>query len=226
MSSAREAFLSRVREALAAGTQPGTPKSIPARENIGYQGGGPDPVERFVAELKALGGHPWVVHSPDEVSSKIVEILRPFSPRKVLLGQGGVLDSLDLENELAVLGCKFQKVSALDEDNWKEKMFPADAGISKVDYLIAESGSIVLKAATGEPRALSLLPPVYIAVAQLSQLLPDLFDVFAAEKPQNGHAPSCLTFITGPSKTGDIELRLVTGVHGPGEVHVVLVREA
>jgi L-lactate dehydrogenase complex protein LldG len=78
-----------------------------------------------------------------------------------------------------------------------------------------------------DPRSVGLLPPVHIAVAQRRQLLPDLFDLFAAYSA-NGtlpSLPSCLSVITGPSKTGDIELRLVTGVHGPGEVHVVLACE-
>ena len=75
-----------------------------------------------------------------------------------------------------------------------------------------------------QPRSLSLLPPLHIAVAHQSQILPDLFDLF--ETPlwtERGGLPSCLSLITGPSKTGDIELRLVTGVHGPGEVHVILI---
>src|SRR2546423_674398 len=75
----------------------------------------------------------------------------------------------------------------------------------------------------------SRLPPVHIAVAARAQLLPDLFDLFAVCKPappqddEPDRLPACLTLITGPSKTGDIELRLVTGVHGPGVVYVILV---
>jgi L-lactate dehydrogenase complex protein LldG len=114
-----------------------------------------------------------------------------------------------------------QLVSATSRDTF----FAADLGISGVDHLIAETGSIALLTQPSEPRSLSLLPPIHIAVAETSQLLPDLFDLFepALWQQRPGGVPSCLSLITGPSKTGDIELRLVTGVHGPGEVHVVLV---
>src|SRR5262249_37754275 len=106
-----------------------------------------------------------------------------------------------------------------------DTLFAADIGISGVAYLIAETGSVVAATAADEPRALTLLPPVHIAVADRSQLLPDLFDLFKHFASQQSPAalPSCLTIITGPSKTGDIELKLVTGVHGPGELHVVLL---
>ena len=93
-----------------------------------------------------------------------------------------------------------------------------------MDYLIAETGTVVVTARPEEPRSLSLLAPVHVAVAEETQLLPDLFDLFAESEWRGpGGAPSCVTLIMGPSKTGDIELRLVTGVHGPGEIHVVLV---
>jgi L-lactate utilization protein LutB len=104
-----------------------------------------------------------------------------------------------------------------------KEWFAAELGLSGVDYLIAETGSVVLASRPEQPRSLSLLPPVHIAVAQRRQLLPDLFDLFAVLGARGEDLPAGLTIITGPSKTGDIELRLVTGVHGPGEVHVVVI---
>jgi L-lactate dehydrogenase complex protein LldG len=92
-----------------------------------------------------------------------------------------------------------------------------------VDYLIAETGSVVLASRNEQPRSVSLLPPVHVAVAHRRQLLPDLFDLFSQLDLQKIGFPSNLSIITGPSKTGDIELRLVTGVHGPGEIHVVVI---
>ena len=80
---------------------------------------------------------------------------------------------------------------------------------------------MIMLAKPDQPRTASLLPPVHIAIADRSQILPDLFDLYERLDPLQ--MPSCVTHITGPSKTGDIELKLVTGVHGPGEVHVIVV---
>ncbi len=116
-------------------------------------------------------------------------------------------------------------VADLSSASARDVFFGADVGISNVAQLIAETGSVVMATGPGEPRALSLLPPVHIAVADPGQLLDDLFDLFDLFSPlarPEKLPPSCLTLITGPSKTGDIELKLVTGVHGPGEIHVVL----
>ena len=109
-----------------------------------------------------------------------------------------------------------------------EQFFAADVGVTGADFLVAETSSIVVRARPDEPRSLSLLPPVHIVVAERSQLVPDLFDLFellADGRHEDGSPilPSGIAIITGPSKTGDIELKLVTGVHGPGEVQVVLI---
>jgi L-lactate utilization protein LutC len=121
-------------------------------------------------------------------------------------------------------GTGLEIVSVSSGAEKRDDFFAAEAGISGVDYLIAETGSLVLLSRPEQPRSLSLLPPLHIAVARREQILPDLFDLFDSRLwTEKDGLPSCLSLITGPSKTGDIELRLVTGVHGPGEVHVVLI---
>ena len=76
-------------------------------------------------------------------------------------------------------------------------------------------------------RSLSLLPPVHIAVAQANHIVPTLADYLlllqSAGADLQHHLTSCVSFITGPSRTGDIELTLTIGVHGPGELHVVIL---
>jgi L-lactate dehydrogenase complex protein LldG len=147
-------------------------------------------------------------------------LLQERGVRRVLLGRGPFLDDLNLAARLRALGMEVAAVDTLTTPEAKDILFAAEAGISAVHALIAETGSVVVTAAPAEPRSLSLLPPLHIVVAGQRQLVPDLFDLF-----ESGNAtalPSCLALITGPSKTGDIELRLVTGVHGPGELHVVL----
>ena len=223
MTDARERFLGRVREALAARGQPGQAKAIPPRGAIGYQGAGPDPVERFCEELTAAGGRPHRANDRAAAVAIICEIVKQTSSKRILLGQGNFIDSLDLASALGRCGADGVRAGDLAAGSNREQLFGADLGITGVRAAIAETGSLALASGPDEPRSFSLLPPIHIAVVERSQLVADLFDLsdlFPGPWPE---LPSCLSLITGPSKTGDIELRLVTGVHGPGEVHVVLV---
>ena len=93
------------------------------------------------------------------------------------------------------------------------------AGVSQALYGLADTGSVVLAASPGEPRARSLLPAVHVSLLPEDRILPGLAELFEAV----GDAlPSALAIVTGPSRSADIEQQLVVGVHGPGEVHVVL----
>lgn len=97
-------------------------------------------------------------------------------------------------------------------------------GITACDALIAQTGSILLTARSGGGRALSVLPPYHVVVATADQLLPDLpaaFELLDAKYREN--YPSFATFITGPSRTGDIERILVLGAHGPRDLTVILI---
>jgi len=98
-------------------------------------------------------------------------------------------------------------------------------GITACDALVGQTGSILLTARSGGGRALSVLPPHHLVIAQADQLVPDLpaaFDLLSARYGEN--YPSFMTFITGPSRTGDIERILVLGAHGPKNLTVILIR--
>jgi L-lactate dehydrogenase complex protein LldG len=94
------------------------------------------------------------------------------------------------------------------------------AEISEASYGLADTGSVVLASSPTEPRARSLLPPVHVSLLREERVLAGLAELFEA---LGGELPSALAIVTGPSRSADIEQQLVVGVHGPGEVHVVLV---
>ncbi|MCK4342315.1 MAG: LUD domain-containing protein [Phycisphaerae bacterium] len=103
-----------------------------------------------------------------------------------------------------------------------ETLFNADAAITGVLAAIAETGTFVCASGASSARGSSLIPPVHIALLSAAQIVGDLFDYFDQLDPKDG-LPANVNLITGPSKTADIEGILVTGVHGPGAVHVVLL---
>jgi L-lactate dehydrogenase complex protein LldG len=94
-----------------------------------------------------------------------------------------------------------------------------EAGVSQALYGLADTGSVVLAASPEEPRARSLLPFVHVSLLEESRILPGLAELFEAV---GADLPSALAIVTGPSRSADIDQHLVVGVHGPGEVHVVL----
>jgi L-lactate utilization protein LutC len=214
----RDAFLARVRQAVAQGNQAGAVPPLPERGTVGYQGAGSDAVACFREAFSAAGGFFHAVPDAGSAILRVLDIAQTRSAHRVLLGGNPFLDTLPLHSALTAAGLEVRRAGEAS----REETFAADLGISSVDYLIAETGSLALATRPDQPRSLSLLPPLHIVVAHPGQIVPDLFDLLTPTRWPAG-LPTSLTLITGPSKTGDIELRLVTGVHGPGEVHVVLL---
>jgi L-lactate dehydrogenase complex protein LldG len=217
----RQAFLDRVRSAVREGNQVGNTPPLPDRGTVGYQGAGAEPAKRFAEMLEAAGGFGHLVSGEQAASATLLELVQRLRPRRVLLGGETILARLKIAEKLSDLGCEIVPAIELIAPGGRDRCFSADLAITGVDYLIAETGSMIMLAKPVQPRTASLLPPVHIALADRSQILPDLFDLYERLDPQQ--MPSCITHITGPSKTGDIELKLVTGVHGPGEVHVIVI---
>lgn len=223
----RDAFLSHVRRAAAAGRT----YRIHARHDItramGYADHCDDLVAEYVSEVAKAGGDPVVVASHAAACEEIAGIFRQYEPRSALCWRHPVLDRLRLAEFLArhnVERIDSAELSELPFDDRRGRILAADIGITSAAYAVAETGSLVMAHDRGNERVASLLPPVFIAVVERGQIVADLFDAFdrfAAQVP--GDLPSNITLITGPSKTGDIESKLVTGVHGPGKWHVVIV---
>jgi L-lactate dehydrogenase complex protein LldG len=99
-----------------------------------------------------------------------------------------------------------------------------DAGLTECDALVAQTGSVLVSATGAGGRALSVLPPHHVVLARRSQVVPDLTTALQrAQEKYKGGWPSFLSFITGPSRTGDIERVLVLGAHGPKKLTILLI---
>jgi L-lactate dehydrogenase complex protein LldG len=102
------------------------------------------------------------------------------------------------------------------------EMENCDAGVTECDALIAQTGSVLVTGRSAGGRALSVLPPHHVVLARRNQLLADLPAAFALLEQNYGqNYPSFIGFITGPSRTGDIERILVLGAHGPKKLTIL-----
>ncbi len=224
----REQFLARVGDAAAAGRAYRVHIDPHLPEHVGYAGGGDDLPAKLAAEITGVGGQAIVVDDLDTARAELVALLEKYQPRQALCWDHPLLDRLGLTQILAERGIASDDhavLAALTPQERRERIVAADIGITSASYAIAETGSLAMLAGPGRDRMASLLPPIHIAIIERAQILPDLFDLFTRLKDAGyDNLPSNLAFITGPSKTGDIEMTLTTGVHGPGVWHVIVVR--
>lgn len=125
-----------------------------------------------------------------------------------------LLKELEVEGQLGKLGVEMVSPNAN-----KFEMAGCDLGITEAEYLLPETGTMVLKSSTEKPRGVSLLPRTHLAIVRPAALRADLHQVFAEAKDNH-----YLVFITGPSRTSDIELTVTLGVHGPKSLFVWMLK--
>jgi L-lactate dehydrogenase complex protein LldG len=109
-----------------------------------------------------------------------------------------------------------------DREELRDLCATANVGITSADYVLADTGTLVMLSSPREARMISLLPPAHIAVVPRGRILTGLDELFSL-LPHPAEATSSMVLITGPSRTADIEQILVRGVHGPGLLTVVVV---
>lgn len=176
--------------------------------------------ERFRHELTQLGGEVVLARSREEARSALLAELRR-AERVVAWTQSELSErsGLELSDLWRSLGDRLREPSASD---FRAALVTADVGVTGVDYAIAETGTLVLSASAGRPRGVSLAPRLHIALVAERQLVGRRRATWPKSSTE---MPSALLFITGPSRTSDIENDLSIGVHGPARVLAILVPE-
>ena len=100
-------------------------------------------------------------------------------------------------------------------------------GVTAADFCVADTATLVLRTRPGQPRSMSLVPSIHIAVITADRIVADLKELYAllhwGDPDGKPDLTTCMTFVTGPSKTADIEATLVHGAHGPRAVTLVII---
>lgn len=172
-----------------------------------------DPVALFVERATAVGVQVMKDSAQTWIASAVEE-LRKRRVRSVALWDDPLLSPL-----AAALQTDGIEV-VLPDRHTTDRLAHVDAGITTADAAIALSGTLLLTCDRRRPRSTSLLPPLHMAVLPADRIVPTLGHLF---QDVSRLLPSALTFVTGPSRTADIELTPVKGVHGPVEVVVYLL---
>jgi L-lactate dehydrogenase complex protein LldG len=153
----------------------------------------------------------------EELLSRLTAFLKTNQCQKIALPVSPLLDRLQIAAQL--------KAAGFDARRWDEMtlddLYEYDCGVTDVDYAVAETGSLVIRGSAEHGRAISLVPSIHVAIIEPKNFLPDLVDLFD-QLVKDGDFSNA-TLITGPSKTSDIEMTLVVGVHGPCKVHLFIL---
>jgi L-lactate dehydrogenase complex protein LldG len=216
--SARENILARIRHAQGrAGSEPTEAELAQVRESIARHAAGPqpsiarpaDPVAQFRAECDRLA----TTHSHAEEASEIpAEVAR-------YLDANGLERRLVLWPEFAALDWNAAGVAAEDRAARGDDR----TGLTGCFCAIAETGTVLLLGSPATPKSTALLPETHICVVSRTRMISTMEQAFAMVRREKGELPRATWFVSGPSRTADIEQTIVIGAHGPYRVHVILV---
>jgi len=186
-------------------------------------------LERFQKEVTALRGEVFVVEDDAGACACILALLESHRARHILAWDFAHIPVTGLEAAIRAADVAITQPDTHDELRAETLIVAetAKVGLTGADAALATTGSLVVTTAPGKGRIPTVLAPVHIAVITLDQLLPRMESWLALQRA-NGlagiRAAANVCFISGPSRTGDIEMELILGVHGPGQVQIVVKR--
>ncbi len=173
-----------------------------------------------------------------EAGASVLELVQNSQPewgnkKSVIAWQHPLIDQLNLKNTLdtedvTIFTTKGSaKPDAHEREKIRTQLIESYIGITATDFGVAQSATLVMRTRPNQPRAVSLVPSIHVAVIRKDQIVENLKELYfrlkwdPMEKEQG--LTNCMTFISGPSKTGDIELEMVYGAHGPRRLYVFII---
>lgn len=206
MTSPRDVILENVRRALRRdATAPLPPLPSTARVPPRAPGDADAEIALLLAEIDKLSGVTRRIADRDELNVALEGLVALEGVRKATLWPTNELQELGVADLLAALG-----VDIVSADADRRQLAECDLGVTGADAALPETGTLLLRSSPERPRLVSLLPRVHLAIFRPSVLRADLHHALAGVK-----GDGYFVFVTGPSRTADIELTLTVGVHGP-----------
>jgi len=217
MSNSREKILGNIQAGLEEAL---LPNSMPERPHIDYPKTDGD-LGLFVAELQKLSAEVVRFETHEEAVRSLIQLFRERNWPKTLIWQSLLERDPDLKESLETAEIEAVTEDALDD------LARIPVGVTGVHAAIADTGTLVLQNNAGQPSFVSLLPDVHIVFVHADELYPNLHAFLESSEDIGAEISKTnnLVFISGPSRTADIEQTLTLGVHGPRELIIILIEQ-
>ena len=170
-------------------------------------------IESLRARVQALSGTTHRVANPAEACAIAAGLID---------GRTAIASNAPFLAECGIPGLPAVRSGVTDREELRDLCATYEIGITSADFALADTGTLVMLSSPQEARLISLLPPKHLAIVPAERILSGLDELFT-RLPNPAEQTSSMVLITGPSRTADIEQILVRGVHGPGEIMVVVV---
>jgi len=179
--------------------------------------------DKFQQEIEALNGHAYLTSNTTEIAHRIVAIAEKSNSRRVVKQKLRVTNEELIKAELDRAGIEVTEINGPDAP--LNLLSNTDLAITPADLFVAWTGSIVIATNYDAERLISCLPRVHVAVGSIKNLVYTPKDATKFIREQlNKSTAFAISFISGPSRTSDIEMKPTFGVHGPHEVHAILLQ--
>ncbi|KUO65364.1 MAG: hypothetical protein APF84_16735 [Gracilibacter sp. BRH_c7a] len=206
-----------------------TPGKIPTRHISGppdfwtkTQPSQDELLQQFIANAERLTVKCQLISNKNDIQSTIGGWISEIKAKSIICWDSPELKQASIPDICQNLGLNLTLWNhQADRREMIRQCANVDVGITWADYGVANTGSMAILSNPVQSRAVSLLPPVHIAILKRETILPHMGDIFT--KLDYTDLPSSLTFITGPSRTSDIEMDLALGVHGPAKVFILIL---